>query len=433
MDRNPGEKNMGGQVIRRSRMLEGLDARMLEGKNRQSLWLGGWAVKGLKGKQVITSEERKLGRAEDRKKQRAKSFAMTRKAFNINRQHSSTLGTLAHFAGTALLLLITLLAVFPTLCFSAEQDTPLTYRLKWLFNTSVVGDLWTESQGAFSDQGLEVTVKAGGPERDAIKELELGYADFGVASADQVIRALAKGSPVVVICQLFQENPLQWIYRSDHVTLQGLADLKGKKIGVTFGGNDETILRALLAEGGIRERDVTLFSVRYDYTPFYRKQVHIWPVYRNAQGLILAQKLGAEGEPVAFFDPSRFGVKFVANSVVTSREMAENRPETVRRFLAALLEGWRQAMAPENEDRAIAVLQEYDKDTTRDMLRQQLWATRQIVQPATGIAIGGIDTAAWRQTEAIMLGQGLIPEAVDIDRALLPYFMPESPEVNKLE
>jgi NitT/TauT family transport system substrate-binding protein len=331
----------------------------------------------------------------------------------------SALGVLA-----GVFLVLASLFVFSSSGLAAEKTNALTYRLKWLFNTSVVGDLWTETQGIFDARGIDVTVKAGGPERDAIKELELGYADFGVASADQVIRARAKGSPVVVICQLFQENPLQWIYRSDIVTLRDLPDLKGKKIGVTFGGNDEAILRALLAEGGIKEREVTFYSVRYDYTPFYKKKVNIWPVYRNAQGLILAQKLGAEGEPVDFFEPSRFGVKFVANSVVTSREMVENHPEAVRRFLAALLEGWRQALVPENEEKAIAVLQKYDKDTAPDMLRRQLAATRQIVQPETGGTIGAIDTDAWRQTEEIMLGQELISKAVNIEQALLPDFLP---------
>jgi NitT/TauT family transport system substrate-binding protein len=330
-----------------------------------------------------------------------------------------------------LLLVISLLP--PSIGFSAENGTPLTYRLKWLFNTSVVGDLWTDHEGTFLAQGLDVAVKAGGPERDAIKELELGYADFGVASADQVIRALAKGSPVVVVCQLFQVNPLQWIYRTGTVSLGKLSDLKGKKIGVTFGGNDEAILRALLATAGIDEREVNLFSVRYDYTPFYKKQVNIWPVYRNAQGLILAEKLSAEGESVDFFDPSRFGVKFVANSVVTSREMANSRPETVKRFLAALLEGWRQALAPENEEQAIAVLQHYDEDTSRDMIRQQLDATRKIVQPKEGIAIGAIDVDAWRQTEQIMRNQELISEAVHIEQALLPEFLPESQDNHKTE
>ena len=61
--------------------------------------------------------------------------------------------------------------------------TPVVYRLKWLFNTSVVGDLYADVHGAFDRRGIKVTIKEGGPERDAIKELELGYAQFGVASA----------------------------------------------------------------------------------------------------------------------------------------------------------------------------------------------------------------------------------------------------------
>ena len=124
----------------------------------------------------------------------------------------------------------------------------LAYPLLW-----VAGDLYALEEGFFAAEGLAVEVKAGGPERDAIKELELGYAKFGVASADQVIRACAKGAKVVVLAQLFQINPLQWIYRPDAVKLESLADLKGQTIGVTFGGNDETIMKTLLALGQIKE------------------------------------------------------------------------------------------------------------------------------------------------------------------------------------
>ncbi|MDH3797738.1 MAG: ABC transporter substrate-binding protein, partial [Desulfobacterales bacterium] len=59
----------------------------------------------------------------------------------------------------------------------------VNYRLKWLFNISVVGDLYALDSGLFAENGLKVTVKPGGPEKDAIKELELGHAQFGVASA----------------------------------------------------------------------------------------------------------------------------------------------------------------------------------------------------------------------------------------------------------
>jgi len=126
----------------------------------------------------------------------------------------------------------------------------LNYRLKWLFNTSVAGDIMADAGGFFHRAGLDVRVKEGGPEKNAIKELELGYADFGVASADQVIRALDKGADVVVLAQLFQVNPMQWIYRADQPEIKSLDDLRNRRIGVTFGGNDETIMNTLLAKAG---------------------------------------------------------------------------------------------------------------------------------------------------------------------------------------
>ncbi len=300
---------------------------------------------------------------------------------------------------------------------ASATDVKITYRLKWLFNVSAAGDLYADADGIFEAHGLYVTVKAGGPERDAIKELELGYADFGVASADQVIRALSKKSPVVVIAQLFQTNPLQWVYRDTLSNIQKLQDLKKHTIGITYGGNDETIMRALLSAGGMDERDVTYFSVRYDYTPFYKGRVDLWPVYRNAQGIIIANKLKAAGETVRFFDPAKHGVQFVANSVVTSQRMIEKDPALVLRFLCALLKGWHLAMAPDNQENAIGIIQKFDTDTPLPTLIRQLASTRLLVHPA-GTSIGEIDVNAWRQTEAIMLAQHLIPKPVEIEKSL---------------
>jgi len=268
-------------------------------------------------------------------------------------------------------------------------------------------------------------MKEGGPERDAIKELELGYAEFGVASADQVIRARAKGAPVVVLAQLFQVNPLQWIYHPDRLTINRIDDLRGKVVGVTFGGNDEAILRTLLAKGELGDRDVTLFSVRYDYTPFFRKRVDIWPVYRNAQGVILARKLALEGETVAFLNPAEFGVTFVANSVVTSERTVRENPDLVHRFIRALMEGWTAAMAMDNHEAVLDLLQRYDRDTRRSILDTQLAITRRMVQPSPTFRIGTLDVDGWRQTEAIMLNQRQIDNPVHIEQALRPGFLPD--------
>lgn len=283
------------------------------------------------------------------------------------------------------------------------SDSTVVYRLKWVKNMSTVGDLYADEHGYFKARGLDVTIKPGGPERDTIRELELGYAHFGVASADQIIRALAKGAPVVVVAQLFQVNPLQWIYRPDRVTIKHLVDLKGLELGVTFGKNDEIIMRTLLARANIRDNQVNLFSVRMDYTPFYKGEVDLWPVYINTQGVEIGGKLRASGEKIKFFNPSDHGVRFVANSVVTSEKMIRQQPAFVTRFVCALLQGWDEAMKQANIQRSIAAVQRYDRDTSPKVLQQQLQATRKLILPTPNSVVGTIDHDAWQATEDIML------------------------------
>jgi NitT/TauT family transport system substrate-binding protein len=303
---------------------------------------------------------------------------------------------------------------------AARADQRVTYRLKWIQNMSTAGDLVADQQGHFKAEGLTVAIKPGGPERDAIRELELGYADFGVASADQVVRAMDRGSPVVVVSQLFQVNPLQWIYRQDRFAINRPDDLRGKTIGVTFGKNDELILRTLLDMAQIQSSQVRLYGVRMDYTPFYKGLVDLWPVYINTQGVEIGARLRASGEPVGFLNPAEFGVRFVANAVVTTQSIMDARPELVQRFVRALLKGWREAMDPANKDLAIAAVQRFDRDTALEVLEQQLDATRKIVQPLPGVRIGAIDTLGWRQTESIMLVHHQISGPVHVQARLKP-------------
>jgi NitT/TauT family transport system substrate-binding protein len=330
-----------------------------------------------------------------------------------------------------ILALATLIGLNAVLCAcsKSEENPPeqINFRLKWLFNISVVGDLWADVQGYFSAKGLNVSVKPGGPERDAIKELELGHAQFGVASADQVIRAKAKGSPIVVLAQVFQVNPLQWIYRPEKTTIESAEDLRGKVIGITYGGNDEAIMRALLTKHGIRTDEVTFFSVRYDYTPFYTGKVELWPVYRNAQGVLIRDKLQSAGEKIEFFDPDRYGIRFVANSVITTEKMISNYPETVEKFVQALLSAWKDALDPQNSDKAVEVVHRFDQETSKDMIRKQLEITRFLASPGLensdgASEIGRIDAAAWMDTEKIMISQRLISSPVQVERYLKSSF-----------
>ncbi len=313
------------------------------------------------------------------------------------------------------ILLLVIFSILLSVITTQAETKVLTYRLKWLFNASVAGDIYAEDKGYFKEAGLEVKLKEGGVGINAIKELELGQADFGVASADQVIRALEKGSEVVVLFQIFQINPMQWIYRTTLPEITYLAQLKGKSIGITFGGNDESIMNTLLAKGGIQRDEVKIESVRFDFSPFLTGKVQIWPVYRNSQGVILKERLQAEGEGVRFLNPADFGVNFVANSVITSKTMIEKHPDVVEKFQTALIAAWKDAMAPAHQKSTLAAIAARDKGNNAAIIKLQLIATRELVGTEK---FGSIDTEAWIQTEQIMLKEQQIKKPVNIQNSL---------------
>jgi NitT/TauT family transport system substrate-binding protein len=210
------------------------------------------------------------------------------------------------------------------------------------------------------------------------------------------------------------------MFRPERTSINTVEDLKAKTIGVTYGGNDETIMRALMAKYGIANNDVRLFSVRYDYTPFYTGEVDLWPVYQNAEGIVIGEKFRNAGEHVRFFDPDALGIRFVANSVITTELLLKERPRLVHRFITALLQGWREALDPENTEKAVEAVHLFDRDTPIDIIRKQLAATRVLMKPSPETKIGRIHIEAWAQTEKIMLEQKLITAPVSVKRILRP-------------
>ena len=300
-----------------------------------------------------------------------------------------------------------------------SQPQHYTIRLKWLYNASTLGEIWGVEKGVFRRYGLQIDLKEGGAETDALTELELGRVEFGVASADQIIRAASKGATPRVLLQIFQKNPLQWIYIKERLHIAQPRDLVGKTVGITFGGNDETIFKAIMAEYGIEKGDLTLYAVHYDYAPFWKGDVDLWPVYRNTQGVFLAEKIRKKGETPAFFDPNDLGISFVANCLVTSEAFLKAHPESAEKMRQAEAEAWEEALDPKNEEEAVRVLKRYNPDTPLPILREQIRETRTMVLLGDG-RMGAIDRAAWEKTLEIMRREGLIKGVVDLGK-ILPH------------
>lgn len=319
-------------------------------------------------------------------------------------------------------LLVFSMAIIYLIQYSQKREIKeQVYRLKWLANVGFVGDLFSYTYGYFIEEGLNVKVLQGGPQNNPILEIETGAADFGVASADQIIKACERDADIVVIAQIYQKNPVQWIYRQPKKNdiIDKPEILADKKIGVTYGDNDYNIMKALMSMHSI---DTTgFYSVKYSYIPFTKGSVDLFPVYKNTQGVELENQLFNEGESVGYFDPEIHGVKFVANSIITSSRKIRDEREEVVGFLKALLRGWEDALKNENKEKSIKAVISYiglteNQDSLKSIYSKQIDVTKKLIYPDDKkmFKIGNIDKPAWRQTEELMLELGLINQKVDI-------------------
>jgi len=298
-------------------------------------------------------------------------------------------------------------------CQKQNQDnSQVVYRLKWLLNSGAAGSLFAHANGYFNAQGLNVSIRAGGVERNAITEIEMGRAQFGVATGDQIIRALEKGSPICVLAQLFQKSPMCWMYYKNRNNIQSLNDLKGKTIGITFGNEDETIMRSILKKAGIHVNEVKFYSVRYDYTPFYTGKVDLWPVYRNSNGIVIQEKLASANEKIAFFSPHDNGIHFVGNSIITSQKIVAQKPDLICKFRNAILKGWTAALDSKNLVQSVEIIHSFDEATDPKLIEKQVISSRTLMKASDNLPLGTINTSDWKQTERFLLDQKILATPV---------------------
>jgi NitT/TauT family transport system substrate-binding protein len=98
---------------------------------------------------------------------------------------------------------------------------------------------------------VEEHVFAKGP--DVMQAILAGELDVGATSSEGAITARANGAPIYVVAG-FAKGGARLVGRSD-LNLKTIADLKGKKVGVTRGGIHEVLLAAELAQNGLTMSD----------------------------------------------------------------------------------------------------------------------------------------------------------------------------------
>ncbi|MCC2634445.1 MAG: nitrate transporter substrate-binding protein, partial [Ramlibacter sp.] len=195
--------------------------------------------------------------------------------------------------------------------------------------------------GIYKKHGLDVTVKMGGPQVNAVQLLAAGQADFMMGKDFQVLNGIQSGVPMVTVAAVFQSEPQGMV---THPEVNSLADLKGKTIYLATSGRTSWF-PWLKAKYGLEDGQTRPYT--FNMQPFFADKNAVQQGYPGSEPFTAQQA----GQKVKFFLFADEGYPPYGNTIVTMQKMAKDKPDVVQRFVKATLEGWKsylQNPAPGN-------------------------------------------------------------------------------------
>lgn len=303
-----------------------------------------------------------------------------------------------------------------SLCATAHADEAVTLRLKWLNQAQFAGFYVAKEKGFYQSEGLAVNIQPGGPDFPAVQMVTGGNEQFGVTGADQILIARSKGVPVVALAVIYRRNPFV-LFSLAKSGIKTPADYVGKKVGVKIGGNEELIYRAVLAKAGIDKSKLTEMPVKFDITPLLSGAVDVWPGYLINEVLAAKEK----GFDVNIVYPSDYGIDLYADTLFTTEKILKEKPDLVKKFVAATLNGWNTAIAAPEEAAKITV--KFGDKLSYDHELAMMKASVPLLKPDDK-PVGYMSEAGWDSAQKLLLGAEFQKQPVEIAKAFTTQAMP---------
>ena len=245
--------------------------------------------------------------------------------------------------GAALVLAISAgVAVF-SLSDTPERETKepikIAVQLPWLHTSAFAGYYAADRNGDYAKEGLAVNFLEGSGKVDPVARVVAGQAQFGLASANHLLEARAKGLPVRVVAVMHQINPVLF------TTLEGSGITHPRQFAgrvINASATNLPVLRALMQRFRIEPTQYTVVHenpTKIDL--YYNGDIDVWTGFHFST----KRRLENDGRKAHFMYPDDYGVHFCRDCIFTTDEVIEKHPELVTAFLrATLIAGWGHAV-----------------------------------------------------------------------------------------
>jgi PAS domain S-box-containing protein len=235
-----------------------------------------------------------------------------------------------------------LLAIILLWLTSASAGEKVSIQLRWDHQFQFAGYYAARWQGYYEEAGFDVDIRSAitpeGKILHAVEEVAGGRADFGVGAAD-ILMAIDRGVPLVVLASIFQQSAAEFYIRKD-AQFSSPADLLKLRVARIVDDLIDVEFQAMLLSEGIDPEKITPYPHQPGTAHLAEGRVDVVPGYR----ISLPYEIEQEDISVKTLRPITYGIDFYGDSLFTHRRMIKRSPEAVERFTQATLKGWKYAL-----------------------------------------------------------------------------------------
>ncbi|MFK7941382.1 MAG: ABC transporter substrate-binding protein [Paracoccaceae bacterium] len=290
----------------------------------------------------------------------------------------------------------------------AQAADKVTLQLKWVTQAQFAGYYVAKDKGFYDEEGLDVEIKAGGPDISPPQVIAGGGADVVLDWMPSALASREKGLPLVNIAQPFKSSGMMLTCRKD-TGITSPADFKGKTLGVWFFGNEYPFLSwmsklGIPTDGG--EAGVTVLKQGFNVDPILQKQADCVSTmtYNEYWQIIDA---GLSPDDLVVFKYEEQGVSTLEDGMYVLEDNLKDPAFVAKmvKFVRASMKGWKYAEA--NPDEAAEIVLEND-ETGAQTEKHQKRMMGEIAKLTAG-SNGALDPADYDRTVKTLLDGGSDP------------------------
>jgi NitT/TauT family transport system substrate-binding protein len=203
------------------------------------------------------------------------------------------------------------------------------------------GFFLAKEKGYYAEQGLDVDIQRGTGSGDTIKLVGAGRSTFGFAS--QTVMALAVGKdqvPVKAIAGVIQKVPDAIFSRAD-ANIRTPKDLEGKTWGATANSSGEQAFPAFAKKTGIDAGKIRRVNVAVDAKlPAMVNGTIDWMTNFSFTKAAELDEQGVKYNMILYSDY----LTILGHGLLASTRTIEEKPDLVRKFVAASMRGLQEAL-----------------------------------------------------------------------------------------